>query len=137
MDRKQVIEIRKRMGLSQNAFAIRLGVTWLTVNRWENGKQKPSPLALEKLLKVQAEEMRRKNLSELSKNTIIQYRWEKNNPEKVLAERLSRLFPGECEIEYVCPHPGPKVNHHPDFSQPFVIQKLCRKCHYNTFRFKK
>ena len=61
MNPKQIFEIRKSMGLSQNAFAVRLGVMFVTVNRWENGRQKPSPLALEKLLRVQAEEMRRKD----------------------------------------------------------------------------
>jgi putative transcriptional regulator len=46
---KQVREIRLRMGLTQEQFAAKLGVTFPTVNRWERQKTKPSPLALQKL----------------------------------------------------------------------------------------
>lgn len=41
----QIREVRNRLGLTQEKFAARLGVTFPTVNRWENGKTKPSPLA--------------------------------------------------------------------------------------------
>lgn len=41
----QIKEIRNRLGLTQEKFAARLGVTFPTVNRWENGRTKPSPLA--------------------------------------------------------------------------------------------
>lgn len=46
---KLVREIRRRLGLTQEKFAARLGVTFPTVNRWENGKAKPSPLAMQEL----------------------------------------------------------------------------------------
>jgi len=36
-----VRELRKRLGLTQEKFAARLGVTFPTVNRWENGRTKP------------------------------------------------------------------------------------------------
>ena len=39
--REQVKNLRKQLGLSQEAFAKRLGVSFATVNRWENGKAKP------------------------------------------------------------------------------------------------
>ena len=42
-------EIRRRLRLTQEKFAARLGVTCLTVNRWENGRTKPSPLALKQI----------------------------------------------------------------------------------------
>ena len=38
-------QIRKRLGLTQEQFARELGVSFITVNRWENGHAKPSPLA--------------------------------------------------------------------------------------------
>jgi len=46
---KLVRELRQRTGLSQEKFAARLGVTFPTINRWENGRTKPSPLALKQL----------------------------------------------------------------------------------------
>ena len=44
-----VREIRKRTGLTQEKFAARLGVTFPTINRWKNGRARPSPLALQKI----------------------------------------------------------------------------------------
>lgn len=38
-------ELRDRLGLTQEQFAARIGVTFSTVNRWENGHAKPSKLA--------------------------------------------------------------------------------------------
>ncbi|HOV86248.1 MAG TPA: helix-turn-helix transcriptional regulator [Syntrophobacteraceae bacterium] len=44
-----VRELRKLTGLTQEKFSARLGVTFPTINRWENERAKPSPLALEKI----------------------------------------------------------------------------------------
>jgi transcriptional regulator with XRE-family HTH domain len=44
-----VRELRERTGLTQEKFAARLGVTLPTINRWENGRARPSPLAMEKI----------------------------------------------------------------------------------------
>ena len=44
-----VRELRERTGLTQEKFAAKLGVTYPTVNRWENGRAKPSPLALKQI----------------------------------------------------------------------------------------
>jgi putative transcriptional regulator len=41
--------LREKTGLTQEKFATKLGVTLLTVNRWENGRTKPSPLAMQKV----------------------------------------------------------------------------------------
>jgi len=38
--------IRQQLGLSQEELAHALGVSFATVNRWENGKTAPSKLAL-------------------------------------------------------------------------------------------
>lgn len=40
-----VKEIRRQLSLSQEDLARRLGVSYATVNRWENGLSKPSKLA--------------------------------------------------------------------------------------------
>jgi len=42
-------EVRARLELTQEKFAARLGVTLPTINRWENGRTKPSPLAIQNL----------------------------------------------------------------------------------------
>ena len=41
--------LREQTGLTQEKFALKLGVTLLTINRWENGRAKPSPLAMQKV----------------------------------------------------------------------------------------
>lgn len=40
-----VKEIRRQLALSQEDLARQLGVSYATVNRWENGLAKPSKLA--------------------------------------------------------------------------------------------
>lgn len=42
---KLIKKIREYLGLSQTDFAERLGVTFATVNRWENGRALPTKLA--------------------------------------------------------------------------------------------
>jgi len=44
-----VRDLRHRLGLTQEKMAARLGVTFPTINRWENGRAKPSPLALKQI----------------------------------------------------------------------------------------
>lgn len=44
-----VRELQQRTGLTQEKFAAKLGVTYPTINRWENGRAKPSPLALKQI----------------------------------------------------------------------------------------
>ncbi|MFC1601293.1 helix-turn-helix domain-containing protein [Candidatus Sumerlaeota bacterium] len=44
-----VKEIRDAMGLTQEQFAAQFGVTVATVNRWENGRAVPQPLAMKNL----------------------------------------------------------------------------------------
>jgi len=45
-------ELRELLGLSQERFAARLGVTSPTVNRWENARAMPSPLAVSRLCEI-------------------------------------------------------------------------------------
>ncbi len=44
-----VRRLRRKLGLTQEKFAAKLGVSFATLNRWENGRAKPSPLALQRL----------------------------------------------------------------------------------------
>ena len=43
--KKLIKSIREYLGLSQADFAEKLGVTFATVNRWENGRALPTKLA--------------------------------------------------------------------------------------------
>jgi DNA-binding transcriptional regulator YiaG len=42
-------EFRLLTGLTQEQFAAYLGVTYGTVNRWENERSQPSPMAMHKI----------------------------------------------------------------------------------------
>ncbi len=53
MEPIKIKEIRERLGLSQEALAHILGVSFQTINRWERGAFKPSPLALEKIKQLE------------------------------------------------------------------------------------
>lgn len=48
--------LRERLGLSQEKLAVRLGVSFQTVNRWEKGRVTPSPMAI-KLIELQLRQM--------------------------------------------------------------------------------
>lgn len=50
-----IVHLRQRLGLTQEQLAARLGFTCITVNRWENRKVKPSPIAL-KLIRTTVEQ---------------------------------------------------------------------------------
>lgn len=52
MNGTQIRELRVTMGLTQEEFAHRLGVTLCTVNRWENNKVAPSRLAIRQLQSI-------------------------------------------------------------------------------------
>jgi len=60
-------ELRELTGLTQEKFAAKLGVTYPTINRWENGRAKPSPLALK-----QIEDLAR-GLGERSKGLLLEF----------------------------------------------------------------
>lgn len=49
MTGEQIKAIRMSLGLTQEAFAHFLGVSFPTINRWENGACKPSKLAIDKI----------------------------------------------------------------------------------------
>ena len=45
-------KLRQTRGWSQEGLARELGVSFVTVNRWENGKTKPSRLAKDKIKQI-------------------------------------------------------------------------------------
>ena len=48
-----VRRLRKRMRLTQEQFAHKVGVTFSTVNQWENGRRRPQPYLLKRLLEME------------------------------------------------------------------------------------
>ena len=51
----RIKQFRARRGLTQQALADRLGVSFATVNRWENGQTKPSQLSWNRLRQLEME----------------------------------------------------------------------------------
>ena len=49
-----VKRLRERMGLTQEQFAQEIGVTFSTVNQWENGHRRPQPYLLKRLFEMEA-----------------------------------------------------------------------------------
>ena len=50
---EMIKELRRKLSLTQEQFAAEVGVTWSTVNRWENGRGRPSPLATRRIEELQ------------------------------------------------------------------------------------
>jgi DNA-binding transcriptional regulator YiaG len=47
--------LRNKLHLTQEEFARRIGVSFKTINQWENKKSRPSKLALQRLETVEQE----------------------------------------------------------------------------------
>ena len=52
---KSIEELREKLDLTQEQFAAKVGVTFSTVNRWENSKGTPSPLTKRRIEELQEE----------------------------------------------------------------------------------
>jgi superfamily II DNA or RNA helicase len=63
MDAAEIKALRSKLGLSQTEFGSRLGVSFATVNRWENGRGKPQPDRLERLRRLVEEQSKARNTS--------------------------------------------------------------------------
>lgn len=50
-----VKELRERLHLTQEQFAQKVGVTYSTVNHWENGKRIPQPFLVRRLIEIKEE----------------------------------------------------------------------------------
>jgi DNA-binding XRE family transcriptional regulator len=48
-------ELRGRLDLTQEQFAQQVGVTYSTVNHWENGKRVPLPFLVKRLVGMKEE----------------------------------------------------------------------------------
>src|SRR3954465_5899459 len=55
MEAENIRTLRHNLGLTQEEFAHRLGITVATVNRWENGHNSPTRLARKALYDLAAE----------------------------------------------------------------------------------
>ena len=60
-------DLRQQLNLSQEKFAAYLGVSFQAVNRWENGRATPSPMARQKL------EQQLKKLGDPGKALLARY----------------------------------------------------------------
>ena len=61
---ERIKRLRASLGLTQKTLADRLGVSFATVNRWENGKTKPSSVCWSRLLELTNEVMGHKGVAE-------------------------------------------------------------------------
>lgn len=52
---KLVKGLRERLHITQEQFAHKVGVTYSTVNHWENGKRMPQPFLVKRLLELKEE----------------------------------------------------------------------------------
>jgi putative transcriptional regulator len=57
-DQHRIRELRHNLNMTQENFAHEIGVTFATVNRWENGKTQPNKVA-QKVLKQLERKLRR------------------------------------------------------------------------------
>lgn len=60
MTPEKIRSLREQMGLTQAQFAYRLGVSFATVNRWERGHYRPTPLAERLLRRLETSERRKR-----------------------------------------------------------------------------
>ncbi|MCC5644878.1 helix-turn-helix transcriptional regulator [Nostoc sp. CHAB 5824] len=65
-----VRETRQRLELSQAKFATKLGVSFQSVNRWENGRTKPLPVVLRQI------EHLLHQMGDSGKDLLAKYFWE-------------------------------------------------------------
>ena len=54
---KDIQKLRSRFQLTQEEFAVKVGVTLSTIHRWEKGKSKPSKLAILKLTELKKQSL--------------------------------------------------------------------------------
>jgi len=55
LNQDEIKALRLKLGLSREQFAVRIGCSYRTIYKWETGRAVPSPLANDRLKKVEAE----------------------------------------------------------------------------------
>jgi putative transcriptional regulator len=75
-----VKSLRKALGLTQEQFAHKVGVTFSTVNQWENGRRRPQPFLLRQLLSIK-DSLRANSAGALTREEAQAYkrRWDMVN----------------------------------------------------------
>jgi putative transcriptional regulator len=61
-DRARIRQLREDLNMTQENFAHEIGVTFATVNRWENGRTTPNKVA-QKVLALLEKKLRKMNKS--------------------------------------------------------------------------
>ncbi|MEA2066241.1 MAG: helix-turn-helix transcriptional regulator [Thermotogota bacterium] len=59
-------ELRNKLGLTQEQFAQKVGVTFSTINNWEKGTRTPHPFLFQRLLEM-AKEAGLKNIENIKR----------------------------------------------------------------------
>lgn len=69
--------LREQLGLTQEQLAREVGVTFSTVNQWENGRRRPHPFLLRRLLEMKAalDKVPRPGLTK-AQGQAFQQRWQ-------------------------------------------------------------
>jgi len=64
-----VKDLRNKLGLTQEQFAQKVGVTFSTINNWEKGTRTPHPFLFQRLIEI-AEEAGLQNLDNIKRAKI-------------------------------------------------------------------
>lgn len=61
-DNERIRRLRQDLNMTQESFAHEIGVTFATVNRWENGRTTPNKVAQKVLLQLEKKLRKIKNM---------------------------------------------------------------------------
>lgn len=91
-----LIELRKKIGLTQVDFAKLLGVSIASLRRWEKGENNPSPLAVEKIMYVQ------ENVNNGNIERLLKEMQENNQQVSDTCKKRNFVYEGNTyEVEYM------------------------------------
>ena len=91
-----LIELRKKIGLTQMDFAKLLGVSVASLRRWEKGENNPSPLAIERIMYVQD------NVKNGNVEKLLEEMQEKNEQIGDTCKKRNFIYEGNTyEVEYM------------------------------------